>query len=57
MMRSPMPAEHGDEAPSDEAPKQKPKNPAHPPPEEELGGGDICSPEETPAAEDEAPLP
>jgi hypothetical protein len=28
----------------------------HPPPEEDLGGGDICSLEETPSTEDDKPL-
>jgi hypothetical protein len=28
----------------------------HPPPEEYLGGGDICSPEEQPSTDDDKPL-
>ena len=29
---------------------------SHPPPEEHLGGGDICSVEEEPSTEDDKPL-
>ncbi len=28
----------------------------YPPPEEDLGGGDICSPEQDPSTEDDKPL-
>jgi hypothetical protein len=28
----------------------------HPPPEDQFGGGDICSPEETPSTDDDKPL-
>jgi hypothetical protein len=42
------------------SPAEKPKLPAclgdQPPPEEQLGGGDICSLEEQPSTEDDKPL-
>ena len=53
MARDPAPVERDDKTPI----KDKPKVPAYPPPEDEFGGGDICSQEQTPSAEDEAPLP
>lgn len=31
-------------------------NEVHPPPEDELGGGDICSVEEQPSTDDDRPL-
>jgi hypothetical protein len=33
-----------------------PGDAAHPPAEEDLGGGDICSPEQDPPTEDDKPL-
>ena len=55
MARDPEPDKSGKR--DDDAPEAKPKPPEYPPPEDEFGGGDICSPEETPVAEDDAPLP
>ncbi len=53
MAKRPVINAHDDDTPA-QAPAKQVK---HPPPEDELGGGDICSPEESPGTDDDAPLP
>jgi hypothetical protein len=37
-------------------PAQQPEADKHPPPEEDFGGGDLCSPEQDAPTEDDKPL-